>query len=162
MDKTLKFLHLAGMALFLGSIAVFTLISEISKASSLTDLAFGRAIISSGTAYITLPGLWLAVASGLLMVFRGRSLRESWLKLKLALAFLMVLDAHFIILPAAQSALAAGRASVEAGSLSPLLRKALFIESVAGGLNVAMAVIAMAAGVVKFGRMRQKDMAASK
>ncbi|MBI4948720.1 MAG: hypothetical protein HY955_01080 [Deltaproteobacteria bacterium] len=157
MDKAIKFLHLVGMALFLGSIAVFTLISELIKDSTLPDLAFGRAITSSGIAYITLPGLWLVVASGLFMVLRGRGLSEAWLKLKLALAILIVLNAHFIIVPAANRALAAATASVEAGSLSPVFRKALLTESVAGGINVAMAVIAMISGVVKFGRKGQKD-----
>ncbi len=155
MDKAIKFLHLAGMALFLGAIAVFTLISELTKGSTLPDLALGRSIISSGTAFITLPGLWLVVASGLFMVFRGRGLNEGWLKLKLALAILIVLNAHFIIVPAANDALAAATASVQAGALSPVFRKALLIESAAGGTNVAMAVIAMIAGVVKFGRKGQ-------
>ncbi|MBI5453077.1 MAG: hypothetical protein HY956_00450 [Deltaproteobacteria bacterium] len=162
MDKAIKFLHLVGMALFLGSIAVFTLISELIKDSTLPDLAFGRAMISSGTAFITLPGLWLVVASGLIMVFRGRGLSEGWLKLKLALAILIVLNAHFIIVPAANNALASANASIAAGSLSPVFRKALLTESVAGGINVAMAVIAMIAGVVKFGRRRQKDRETSK
>lgn len=162
MDKGIKFLHIAGMALFLGSIAVFTLISELTKASTLPDLAFGRAITSSGISYVTLPGLWLVVASGLFMVLRGRGLSEAWLKLKFALAFLIVLNAHFIIVPAANNALASANASVAAGSLSPLFRKALLTESVAGGINVAMAVIAMIAGVVKFGRKGQRHKAASK
>ncbi|MBI2412115.1 MAG: hypothetical protein HYV24_02775 [Deltaproteobacteria bacterium] len=157
MGKTLKLLHLAGMTLFLGSIAVFTMISALTGGSPMQEVSFGRSIISSGTAYITLPGLWLVVASGLIMVFRSWGLSEWWLKVKLALAILMVLNTHFVIVPAAQDALAAATSSIAEGARSPALGKALLTESVAGGLNIAISVIAAIAGVVKFGRKRQQS-----
>jgi hypothetical protein len=64
MDRSLKFVHLVGMALFLGSIAVYLALSPWAKAGSLDRLLFARQVIALGTISVTLPGLWLAVAAG--------------------------------------------------------------------------------------------------
>lgn len=151
MQKTLKYLHLLGLVLFLGSIFTYVLISMLVKSGSLEDLVFGRQIIRTGTLYLTLPGMWLAVLTGLLMAERGKGiLRERWLTLKGVLALIVVLNAHLLIVPATGDALAWAKESLVRGKVLPEYTAAYFRESVAGAFNVLLILAAMAGGVWKW------------
>lgn len=152
MDRAIKFLHLIGMTMFLGSIAVFISITGLSKTVTLQEIAFGRAIISTATYYITVPGLWIAIATGVFMAFRRSAFKDKWIKLKIALSILIIINTHLWILHAIEGALATAKASVTYGSLMNEFTFFALTESVAGGANLILALVVSIAGIFKFGR----------
>ncbi len=151
MQKTLKYLHLLGLVLFLGSIFTYVLVSMLVKDGSLADLVFGRQIIRAGTWYLTLPGMWLAVLTGLLMAARGnKKFRERWLTFKGVLALIIVLNAHALIIPTTGDALSWAKESLIRGKVLPEYAAAYLREAIAGTVNVVLILAAMAAGVWKW------------
>jgi hypothetical protein len=128
MDRSLKLLHLVGMALFLGSIAVYIALSPWAKSGGLDRLLLARQVIALGTTSVTLPGLWLAVTAGFVMGLRLRpQFGAGWVRFKLV----------------------AAEASARAGILLPAFGTAAAQESLAGAVNVLMALAAAAMGVWK-------------
>jgi hypothetical protein len=155
MDRSLKFVHLVGMALFLGSIAVYIALSPWAKADSLDRLLFARQVIALGTSCITLPALWLTVAAGFVMGLRLRPrFGAGWVRFKLIAGVLMLLNSHLLVAPAVRAAVVAAEASARAGTLLPAFGTAAAQESLAGAVNVLMALAAAAVGVWKPRRAR--------
>lgn len=107
-NRWFKLLHLVGMALFLGSIAVYITLSPWAKAGGLDRVLLARQVIALGTVYVTLPGLWVTVAAGFLFGLRWRSpFGAGWMRSKLVAGVLMLLNSHLLVAPAIQAALAA-------------------------------------------------------
>lgn len=151
MQKTLKYLHLLGLTLFLGSILTYVLVSALVKGGSLEDLVFGRQIIRTGTLTLTLPGMWLAVLTGFVLAAKGRRvLVEKWLTLKLILALVIVLNAHLLIVPTTGDALSWAKESLTRGKVLPEYAAAYLRETIAGTVNVVLILVTMAAGVWKW------------
>jgi len=141
MKSVIKFIHLLGIILFLGSIFTFILVSALVQDKPLSDLAFGRQVIAAGMKMLTLPALWIIVLSGILLG-KGKW-QGKYFQVKLALGLVILLNAHFVIADAVlhASRLAAG-ASVT-GVLSPDYLLAYTKESVMGAVNVLLALFAM-------------------
>ncbi len=74
------------------------------EGASLENVAFGRRIISTGTNVLTLPGMWVLAITGAWMGYKRYGLRQRFVQLKLLLITLVVLNAHFFIAPAVNSA----------------------------------------------------------
>ena len=72
MYKAFKTLHIIGMALFLGSIFAHIAAGRVPAAETEpAAMVFTRQTIDLATRYVTLPGLGLAIVSGILMVLLG-------------------------------------------------------------------------------------------
>jgi hypothetical protein len=150
MDRLLTLLHLVGMALFLGSIAVYIALSPWAKTGGLDRLLLAREIIALGTTSVTLPGLWLAVTAGFIMGLRLRPrFGAGWVRFKLVAGVLILLNSHLLVVPAVRATLVAAEASARAGTLLPAFGPAAAQESLAGAVNVLMALVAAAVGVWK-------------
>jgi len=134
----LKVIHLLGLVTFLGSILVFILVSELNNHASLERLAAAREIISTGVLVFTLPGMWLAVLSGIALAYRSGRLRNGVVQLKAALSLLIVVNAHLMVVPNVTKATAVAQQSLQAGSLDPQYAHLYLMESVFGGVNVVL------------------------
>ena len=156
MTRPTRFLHHLGLALFLGSICTFAVASGVPRPGDLAALLVARQIISAGTHFLTLPGLALLLFSGLALaaVDHGR-LKQTWVRVMLVVAILVVGNAALVVLPSVALATSLAAASVQAGSLVEGYEKAYLTESVAGSINVLLALLAVAAGVWRFGTASQ-------
>ena len=152
MLKGARLLHHLGLALFLGSILTFAVASGVPRSGDLADLFLARRIISAGTNVLTLPGLALLLMSGLGMVSldRGR-VKQTWVRVMLVAASVVVANAALVVLPAVASATALAASSAQAGRLVEGYQRAYLIESVAGGINIVLTLVAAIAGVWRFG-----------
>ncbi len=149
MRATLKFLHLIGLTLFLGSILTFIVASSVGNAGDLASLAVARRVISAGTNALTLPGLGLLIASGVGLTWGRLRLRDHrWLQVMALAVAAIALNGVLFVLPAVRSATALAEESRARGALSPAYTRAYVLESSAGGVNVLLGLVAMAAGVV--------------
>lgn len=152
MPKAARFLHHLGLVLFLGSIFTFAVASGVPRSGDLAGLLVARKIISAGTTFLTLPGLALLLVSGLTLaaVDRGK-LKELWVRVMLVAAILVLGNAALVVLPAVASTTSLAVSSVQAGHLVEGYHSAYVTESVAGGINILLALVAVAAGVWRFG-----------
>jgi hypothetical protein len=152
MTRVARVVHLLGLVLFLGSILAFAVASSVPGAGDLADLAVARRVISAGTAFLTLPGLTLLVASGTaLLVTTSRAWGEPWARVMALAAAAVVANTVLIVAPAVRSATALAEAAVVSGSLGPGYPQAYMTESVAGGINIVLTLVAMTAGVWRCG-----------
>lgn len=152
MHKTLKLLHLLGVSAFVGSVfghIVSGLIVPWSDDAMAVLTA--RDGIADITDSVTLPGLGLAVATGLAMMARGRidPRRTPWLAVHAGLGLLIVANALLLVVPAgrtmAAEALRLGGPAFDA----VVYLDALKVEAIAGGVNLLLSVIAMALAIAK-------------
>ena len=149
MRNTLKFVHLIGLVLFLGSILTFIVASSVPATGDLPSLVVARRVISAGTNALTLPGLGLLIASGIGLKWGRLRLRDHrWLQVMVAAAGLVVLNGLLFVLPAVHSASALVEESQSLGTLTEAYTRAYVLESSAGSLNVVLGLVAMFAGVV--------------
>ena len=154
----MKLLHFVGLVIFLGSIFTFIVISALTKNASLENLAFGRKIISTGTDVLTLPGMWILVITGILMGYKKYGLKSQFFIFKFFVVTLVILNAHFLIVPAAHDATEIASRSLAAGHLLSEYGAAYMRESIFGAANILLAVIAAVVGVWKIG-MKQSQIA---
>lgn len=159
MNKGAKFIHIIGLVLFLGSIFTYTLISTLTKNASLADIVFAREIISAGTTYLTLPGLFIIVLSGIISTIKEvRFLKHRWLNVKFAALVIILLNTFIFILPAANDALELAKASLAEGKLLSEYSAAYMQESIAGGVNVLLAIGSIISGIWKYEKKTKADL----
>lgn len=151
MFHVLKLLHFGGLVIFLGSILTFIVISALIENASLENLVFGRKIISTGTAVLTVPGIWTLAITGIWMGYSRYGLKCRFFQLKLLIIVLMLLNTYFIILPSVSSATDLAIQSLAQGQLLPQYKSAYMKESVFGALNVLFTISAAVIGVWKIG-----------
>jgi hypothetical protein len=152
MHGALRLLHRVGFVLFLGSIATFAVASAVPEAGDLPSLAVVRRVISAGTSFLTLPGLGVLVVSGTAMVWgRAGLARQRWLRIMALAGLAVVANALLLVVPAERSATRLAEEGVATGGLPAAYAGAYAVESAAGGLNVVLALLAMAAGVLRPG-----------
>jgi heme/copper-type cytochrome/quinol oxidase subunit 3 len=149
MRKTLRFVHLIGLVLFLGSILTFIVASSVPATGDVASLVVARRVISAGTNVLTLPGLGLLIASGIGLTWGRLRLRDHrWLQVMALAAALIALNGLLFVLPAVRSASALIEESRSFGILTEAYTRAYVAESTAGGVNVILGLVAMVAGVV--------------
>lgn len=151
MLRVLKLAHFGGLVIFLGSILTFIVISTLIEGASLENIAFGRKIISTGTNILTLPGMWVLATTGVWMGYKRYGLRNRFFRLKLLLVTLVVINAHFFIVPAVNSATELAARSLAQGGLLPEYKTAYMQESIFGAVNVLLTVVAAVIGVWRVG-----------
>lgn len=151
MNRGLKLAHLIGLILFLGSILTFIIVSLLIEGGDVETIAFGRQIISTGTHVLTLPGLWILAVTGIGMGYKQYGGNQQYFRIKAAIAFLVILNTYLFVAPAVTSATELAARSLAQGRLLQEYMNAYMQESVYGGINVLLAVAAMAVGVWKIG-----------
>lgn len=151
--------HIIGLVLLLGSILTFIVASGVGESGGVLELAVARRIISAGTAFLTLPGLALLVVSGAALVGMGTGmLRRTPVRIMLVAAAGIIANGVAVVLPAVRSATALAEASLAAGHRVAGYQHAYMTESVAGGLNVALVLVALVAGVFGPGGTRKASL----
>jgi hypothetical protein len=165
MRKSLKAAHMLGLALFLGSIGVYIVLTTQTLAPGTPAFAALRQQILLGTRCITFPGLLATLGSGLGLLWLNRHALQRWQIAKAMVGCLLLFNTWLLVGPAVQSAadLSAIPAFSEAATVE--LRSALKIETVAGALNVALAFLEIWLAVFRpvlgrrqwFGRARLRE-----
>jgi hypothetical protein len=146
MRRALKIAHLIGLALFLGSVFSHVVASVLGGPPGSQGFPPARAEIVAATRALTLPGLGLAVLSGLGMAIVSPGLRrQRWFWLHAALAVAVVVVTLALVAPAGRQALALAAGRADARDLAA----ALLVERVAGALNIALAIALLAVGVIR-------------
>lgn len=152
MIRGLKLVHFIGLVLFLGSIITFIIISSLIEGSSLSNIAFGRKIISSGTNALTLPGMWMLAITGVWMGLLRYGIRQRYFQIKLLLIVLIMLNAHFFIVPAVTTATDIATHSLDQGKRFAQYDEAYMRESVLGAVNVLLTLSAIIVGIWGIGK----------
>jgi hypothetical protein len=151
MFRGLKFAHIGGLVMVLGSILTFMVISALMEGGSLENIAFGRKIISTGSNALTLPGMCVLAISGFLMGYNRYGLKQRFFQLKLLLILLVVINGYFLVLPLVTSATECAIRSLAQGWLIPEYNTLYIKESIFGAINIVMIVAAAVIGVWKIG-----------
>jgi hypothetical protein len=151
MIRLLKLAHFGGLVIFLGSIFTFIVISALIKDASLENIAFGRKIISTGTNFLTLPGMWVLAITGVWMGYKLYGLKQRFFQIKLMLITLIVINAYFFVVPTVTSATELACHSLAQGQFLPSYNTAYTQESIFGAVNVLLTVAAAVIGVWKIG-----------
>jgi hypothetical protein len=148
MRKALKFLHLLGFAVFLGSIPGHIVLGRLAgSASSLDGFAILQQAKHTSILALTLPGLTLIAASGLgLLLTRRELLRDRWMRLKLGLALLVVLNGVLVLSPIGAEIARLASEAAASGVIPPALSPLEARESSLGAANVliSLAIVALA------------------
>jgi hypothetical protein len=149
MRQTLRFIHLIGLVLFLGSILTFVVASSVPAAGDVASLVVARRVISTGTNALTLPGLGLLVATGAGLGWGQLRLRDHrWLQVMVLAAGLIAVNGSLFVLPAVRSASALAEEARALGTVTEAYTRAYVRESSAGSVNVILGLVALIAGVV--------------
>jgi heme/copper-type cytochrome/quinol oxidase subunit 3 len=149
MRQALKLVHLIGLVLFLGSIATFIVASRVPSGGDVGSLVTARRVISAGTNALTLPGLGLLIVSGVSLAWGRLRLRDHrWLQVMALAAGAIALNGILFVMPSVRSATALAEESCSRGTVLAAYTRAYRLESAAGGVNVALGLLAMIAGVV--------------
>jgi hypothetical protein len=153
MYRTLKFLHLLGLTMLLGSIFGHIVVSVIGGGPDSPDFLFARKAISAATQVLTMPGLGLAIFTGIAMMAQSRlsPLRTRWLAIHGVLALIVAVIAVTAIMPAIGAILHDAIALREsaAGTSAAQILAAKHIEDIAGGINLLLVFATAALGVWK-------------
>jgi len=151
MLRGLKLAHFGGLAIFLGSILTFIVISALIENASLENIAFGRKIISTDTSVLTLPGMWVLAISGIWMGYQRYGFKQRFFQIKVLLISLVILNAYFFVVPAVNTATEIAIRSLAEGQLLSGYKAAYMRESMLGAVNVLLTVTAAVVGVWKIG-----------
>ncbi len=151
MLRGLKLAHFGGLAIFLGSILTFIVISALIENASLENIAFGRKIISTDTSVLTLPGMWVLAISGIWMGYQRYGFKQRFFQIKVLLISLVILNAYFFVVPAVNTATEIAIRSLAEGQLLSGYKAAYMRESMFGAVNVLLTVTAAVVGVWKIG-----------
>lgn len=153
MYRLLKFFHILGLTLFLGSVFGHIVASVSGGAPGTPQFLFARQEISAAIWTLTVPGLALSIATGLGLVAVGRlnPIQTKWLALHSTLAVIIAAIAAILIIPAAAEVLRLAGAMQEGspGAGVEQIMAAKRTEDIAGAINVLLALIGAAVGVWK-------------
>jgi|GEM_PF-6191067 len=140
MNHFLKIGRFVGGAGFLGSVMVYIAITPLASGDNLYQLVMIRLVIKTGTYFITLPSLWLAVISETILCMNKNQNEKSW-RIKLTVAWLIVVNSHVLVAPAVFQAYELARQSLETGSLLARYWSAYWQETIAGSVNIVAGLV---------------------
>ncbi len=152
MYRILKVCHLIGLTLFLGSILGHIAASAAAGEPGSAGFLYAREQIAFATRVLTLPGLFLAVASGIALarVSRQSPLRVRWLAAKVVLTVAIAINSVVFVAPAGARVLA-GTVALSRGepvALAQIVRDHN-VETAAGAANIVMILAIVLLGVIK-------------
>ncbi len=152
MYKAFKILHIVGTALFLGSIFAHIAAGRVPGAETEpAAMVFARQAIDLATRYVTLPGLALAIASGLLMTLLGPAgvLKRRWQIAHMTLAAAVVAVTFIVMISVGREILATALAIAAGGKPVDAFSVVSLPEHIWGGVNIVLVLVAIAIGAVK-------------
>jgi hypothetical protein len=152
MVRLAKTCHLIGLTLFLGSILGHIVAGAAGGAPGAAGFLYAREHIALATQFLTLPGLALAVVSGVVLaaISRLSPLRQRWLAAKIGLTLAILVNSALFVAPAGARALAGAVAlsKGESGAMADILA-ALRVEQIAGAVNIFLILAIVLLGVFK-------------
>jgi len=152
MYRILKVCHLIGLTLFLGSILGHLATSVAAGEPGTAGFLYAREQIAFATRVLTLPGLFLAIASGIALarVSRQSPLRVRWLAAKVALTVAIAINSIAFVAPAGARVLA-GTVALSHGEPVALAQIVADhnTETIAGAANIVMILAIVLLGVIK-------------
>ena len=140
MKKLFKILHIISITVFFGSIATYILFGELITPNDTQAWELNRLLVAKGTLYLTLPAMWIAGISGLLMSGRPKT---RWLWLKLGGFLVAAINTHVFVYPAIMTSLGA------VNNNETLFQSAMLDEAVFGAVNVVLIITLVVVAVVK-------------
>lgn len=146
-------LHLLGLTMFLGSILGSIVLSLGAPATGDPHaVVFAWHAIGAANTFLTVPGLLLMVASGLLLIpTQGRSPRhERWLALKILAVLAIIVVAATLIEPSEEQLRQLSTALPDLGARAVFMDAAIR-QQIYGVINLALVVLASVLGVFKPG-----------
>lgn len=153
MYRILKTLHLIGLALFFGSIAGHVVAAVHAGTPGSPTFLFAREEIVTATRALTLPGLALALVSGVGMILATRLalLRQRWLIAHGIVGVVIAVIAAGVLAPAGRHALALtfDLATDTSEATAYRLGEVLHTESVAGGINILLTIAVILLAIFK-------------
>ncbi len=152
MYKAFKTLHIVGMALFLGSIFAHIAAGRVPGAETEpAAMVFVRQAIDLATRYVTVPGLGLAILSGIIMALLGPAgaLKRRWQLAHMALAAVVVAVTFIVMIPVGREILATALAISAGGKPVDAFSAVALPEHIWGGVNILLILIAVAIGAAK-------------
>ncbi len=150
----LKLLHLVGLALFLGSILCHVAASVLGGApGGSAEFIAARRQILFASQVVTMPGLGLAVVTGLIMAIRTQR-RPTWMLVHGGLAVVVLVLALTIVMPTVSAILDGALAVAAGGGDTAAVAAGYRLESAVGGINVllTLAMMALAVWRPRFGK----------
>ena len=152
MVRLAKTCHLIGLTLFLGSILGHIVAGAAGGAPGTASFLYAREHIALATQFLTLPGLALAVVSGVVLaaISRLSPLRQRWLAAKIGLTLAILVNSALFVAPAGVRALAGAVAlsKGDSGAMADILA-ALRVEQIAGAVNIFLILAIVLLGVFK-------------
>lgn len=141
--------HVIGLAAFLGSVFALIAVAQSHDSSgNWLEIAAGRADVMTIIRFVTKPGLVVTLISGILLLVQMKGLLHNRLmRWKGILVLLLVINSHFIVIPAAQElyeiALSASASQAQMPDSSSLVsterfQAVLFRENIAGAVNLLL------------------------
>ena len=153
MYKIVKGIHLIALTLFLGSIFGHIVAGISGGAPGTEGFLFAREQIALATRFLTLPGLVLAVVSGIALVRLSRlsPARAHWIVPHAGLTILVIVIAATFVVPAGARLLAGALTLLnhEPGTTAAALVADKHIEDIAGTINVLLTLVIVSLGVGK-------------
>ncbi|MCR6632722.1 MAG: hypothetical protein NVV74_23265 [Magnetospirillum sp.] len=148
MHPTLKFLHLLGLALFLGSLPAHIILGAIAPGGDIPSqgILFARTVMKVITLVATVPGLVLLALTGLLRwrAARWEAGRRRWLSCHVALGLVAVANGLAVLTPAVLDLAAQAQTMVDGVFVPAQWDRTKLLEDVAGGINLLVALAGMA------------------
>lgn len=154
MRPVLKLAHLVGLAVFLGSIAVYILLTSQHLPPGSAAYAQLRAQVLLGTEALTRPALLLTVASGIGLLLAQRGKLQRWQLLKAVIGLLLLINTQLFVVPAIR---AAATLAAPGHGASSALAAAVSTESAAGAVNLLLALAAMGLAIVRPSLLMRRD-----
>ncbi len=153
MYRSLKFIHILGLTLFLGSVFGHIVAGVLGGAPDSASFVFARQEVATATWVLTVPGLVLSILSGIgMIVVSGQSpVKTKWLVLHAGFAVAVAAIAALVIVPNLQDILQEAIAlqkGLPGGSMETIMAKKR-IEGIAGGINVLLTLTIIFLGVWK-------------
>ena len=150
--KLAKTIHLVALALFLGSVFGHIIQGMVPGGDTVPPtILFVRQSIDVATRYLTIPGLVVLLATGIVMslIRRGGFGAHRWLTAHQVLGVSVVVIGMAVLVPTGRELLASAQGLVD-GALSLADHAALARrESIFGAVNVLLALLALAVVIAK-------------
>lgn len=156
--KFVKFVHLLAVAIFIGSIPTHIVLGELAahrvEISDIVALHDAKVDI---THWLTTSGIIVALLSGASLLNQRRQLlKQNWMKVKMALVAIIVLNGIMALTPFAETLLSlAQTAQTNASVLGDEYAKTQQYEAIAGAINIAMILAVTALAVFRPRKKRE-------
>ncbi|MBT6096119.1 MAG: DUF2269 family protein [Rhodospirillaceae bacterium] len=155
MRKLTRTIHILAVCIFVGSIPAHIVLGQLANSHLIgggtmeTFAAYQQAKYGL-TIGLTTAGIILTLLSGVALVIRRKPLlRQNWLRAKLCVVAAIAINGAAVLTPLAEQMRDLAVAAVETGALDAAFHAAENTEAIAGAINLALIVVAIALAVFK-------------